>query len=290
MFPVKSEPSDTLDVGKDSQRISLMDDTLYINGASDINTSDNRPDKNHSEEMLLTVAYVKNESMSNTLDFNSSNCKGNKGIHEKHEVDMSAIKPEKKGACNDNTSGDITEKECSDNTSGDRTEEECSDNTSGDITEEACSDNTSGDSTEEVCSGNTSGDITEEHKTMQMEEESEDCHVKEHDSNHVTDISIHGGIGYSAEIDMGELCLSKTSQSRYETHKYVQEKVHSGEKRVKCDVCAYSTKTPGHLKTHQLIHSGEKPYKCDVCDYSTTQSGTLKTHKLIHSGEKPYKV
>ena len=82
MFTVKSEPSDKVDVGKDSQRIRCMDDNPYINGYSDVNTSDNRPDKNHSEEMLLTVAYVKHESMSNTLDFNSSNCKGNKGIYK----------------------------------------------------------------------------------------------------------------------------------------------------------------------------------------------------------------
>ena len=229
MFPVKSEPSDTLDVGKDSQRIRLMDENPHINDYLNINTSDKLAGTSPSEEMLLTVAYFKNESISNTFDFNSSNCKGKKGIHEKHEIDISAIKTEKKGACSDNTSGDITE-------------EACSDNTSGDITEEACSDNTSGDITEEECSDNTPGDRTEEHKTMQIEEESEDYHVKEHDRDLVTGISIHGRTGKSAAVDIGQLYFSKTNQSQYETHKYVQEKEHSGEKRLKCDLLAYSTK------------------------------------------------
>ena len=61
------------------------------------------------------------------------------------------------------------------------------------------------------------------------------------------------------------------------------------EKRHKCDLCNYSTKTPGALKTHKLIHTGKKPFRCDLCDYSTAQSGALKVHKLIHTGEKPYK-
>ena len=69
----------------------------------------------------------------------------------------------------------------------------------------------------------------------------------------------------------------------------LSEKIYATEKRHKCDLCDYCSKTSGALKMHKLIHSGERPYKCDLCDYSTTQAGDLKKHKLIHSGVKPYK-
>ena len=54
MLPVKSEQCDSLDVGKDSQHIRCLDDNQHTH------TSDNRPDKSLSYEMLLTVACVKN--------------------------------------------------------------------------------------------------------------------------------------------------------------------------------------------------------------------------------------
>ena len=61
MFSIKSETSDTIDEGKDSQRIRCIDTNhyLHISNTVSINTSDNLPDKDLGEEMLLTVAYVK---------------------------------------------------------------------------------------------------------------------------------------------------------------------------------------------------------------------------------------
>ena len=216
--------------------------------------------------MLLTVAYVKNESVSNGLDYNTSDSKGNEVIYEQNLADITVIKTEKTEACNYNTSGDVTD---------------------------------------------------DQHGTMHVKQELQHYHVEEHNIQHVTDISQHDSVDMSDTINMGYICPSNATQSRYNTHKHIPKRVHLAEKRTKCDLCAYcakrswallrhqrvhtrekpfkcdicdySTTQYWHLKTHELVHSGEKPYKCDSCDYSTTRSGSLKRHKLIHSGEKPFK-
>ena len=48
-----------------------MEDKPHISDTFNVNTSENRHDKILSEEMLLTIAYVKNESTWNALDYNS---------------------------------------------------------------------------------------------------------------------------------------------------------------------------------------------------------------------------
>ena len=111
MFPVKSETSDTFDVGKDSQHIRCMDNNPHISDTLNSNTSENQHDKKLSEEMLLSVAYVKNENVSNALDYNTSDSKGNEVIYGQNLTDIYVIKTEKTEACNYNTSGDVTDDE-----------------------------------------------------------------------------------------------------------------------------------------------------------------------------------
>ena len=61
--------------------------------------------------MLLTVAYVKNESTTNGLDFRTSNSEGNEGIDEQHLIAMADVKTERTEAYPDSTSGDVTDEE-----------------------------------------------------------------------------------------------------------------------------------------------------------------------------------
>ena len=111
MFPVKSETSETFDVGQDSQRIRCMDNNPQFSYTLNSNTSENQQDKKLSEEMLLTVAYIKNDSVSNALDYNTSGSKGNEVICGQNLTDINVIKNEKTEACNYNASGDVTDNE-----------------------------------------------------------------------------------------------------------------------------------------------------------------------------------
>ena len=257
MFPVKSEIADPFDVGKDSQHIRLKDGYPHISDTVNVNTSENQYDKKLREEMLLTVAYVKNESASNASDYNTSDSTGNEVINGQNLTDINVIKNEKKEACNYNTSGDVT-----------------------DIKTEKT----------EAYNYDTSGDVTDdEHDTVHVKQEVQHYNVEEHNINLVPDISQHERVDGSDIINMEDICPPSATQSRYKTHKHILKRIHSAEKRYKCDLCAFRAKTSWTLLRHKRIHTGEKPYRCEMCDYSTTQYGNLKRHKLKHTEEKPYK-
>ena len=110
--------------------------------------------------------------------------------------------------------------------------------------------------------------------------------ISAHTASQHNDSKLYGKIYATEKRHKCDLCdyCSKTSGS-LKMHKLI----HTGERPHKCDLCDYSAAHSGDLKTHKLIHTGERPYKCDLCDYSTTQAGDLKKHKLIHTGVKPYK-
>ena len=107
MFPLKREPADTFDVGKDSQHSRCIDDHTHISDTLNTDTSDNRPDKSLSDEMLLTVAYVKNERTSHAIAFNTSNSKGNECIDGQQLTDINVIKTEQTEACSDKKSWEV---------------------------------------------------------------------------------------------------------------------------------------------------------------------------------------
>jgi KRAB domain-containing zinc finger protein len=56
-------------------------------------------------------------------------------------------------------------------------------------------------------------------------------------------------------------------------HLYVR--IHTGNKRFKCDVCDKGFSQNGNLQTHIRTHTGNKPYKCDIC-------GKLCSHHISH--------
>ena len=236
MFPVKCEPPVTFNEGTYSQRIRCIDDNPDISDTLNTDTSDIRPDKSLSDEILLSVAYVKNESTSHAFDYSSSsNSKGNECIHRQQLFDINVIKSEKTETCSDNTSGDVTDHEHVTMQAKEKYQHnhiiEDGNNHVTDISRHYMFEN-------------------EEHDTM---------HAKE--KSHIADISQQFRFGGSNAIDIGNSCTSSATQSRAKMHKHIHKRVHQVENRFKCDLCSYSVVQYSNLKKHKLIHSGEKTFQ-----------------------------
>ena len=180
MFRVKSEPSDNFNVGKDSPPTRSIDDNRYISDIVNTDSSDNRSDKSLVEEMLLTVAYVRNERTSHALDYNTSNCERNEDIHGQLVFNINVFKTDKREACTDNTPGYVTE----------------NDHGKMHVEKELQYNNTKERDIHLVIDTSQHNNIEGEfHSTLHVKEESQDFHMKAYAINCLADISQHYRIG-----------------------------------------------------------------------------------------------
>ncbi|XP_041841166.1 zinc finger protein OZF-like isoform X2 [Melanotaenia boesemani] len=87
----------------------------------------------------------------------------------------------------------------------------------------------------------------------------------------------------------------------------LQKKVHTGNKRVRCDdlrihTKSYTAKTPfscdecgqrfirkASLNQHVRSHTGERPFSCDECGQRFSRKEGLNQHMRIHTGDKPFR-
>lgn len=62
------------------------------------------------------------------------------------------------------------------------------------------------------------------------------------------------------------------------------ERLHTGEKPFKCDVCNETFRMTRQLKIHLRSHTGEMPYVCEICLEKFVEYPALRHHyKLKHN-------
>ena len=56
-------------------------------------------------------------------------------------------------------------------------------------------------------------------------------------------------------------------------------RVHTGEKRFKCEISLKQFTESGCLNKHLRIHFGEKPFNCKICSKQFVDCGRLRVQK-----------
>lgn len=65
--------------------------------------------------------------------------------------------------------------------------------------------------------------------------------------------------------------------------KYSHEKIHTQGKTFQCGYCPKKFLTATHKKVHERFHTGEKPFKCDFCEKTFHIAGSRNIHMKTHT-------
>ena len=118
-------------------------------------------------------------------------------------------------------------------------------------------------------------------------------HLRIHTGEGGKNISISNLRTHVQRLHSNELILQCNVCNEYFQYSYLFEshkQIHIGEKRIKCELCPYSSIKQIHLDSHMLTHTNQTIYCCGHCDHTFTQKQLLRRHyKLLHNPEENQK-
>ena len=79
-----------------------------------------------------------------------------------------------------------------------------------------------------------------------------------------------------------DLSVTKDKSSLSSPDSTVIMKSSNEEGKYLCSFCEKSFKWRSHWKSHERIHTGERPFKCEICEKTFTRSDGLQCHKVNH--------